>query len=63
MRTPMCAVLAMLLSITVAHAQQVQSGYTNSPQATAPIMSIDHVALGGSARVSKLIGSKVYQAI
>jgi sporulation protein YlmC with PRC-barrel domain len=62
MKAPTYAVLMTFLAVAVAQAQQVQSeSPTNSPQATAPIMSIDNVALGGSARVSKLIGSKVYQ--
>jgi hypothetical protein len=61
MRTPTCAVVAMFLSITVAHAQ-VQSGNPpGTPQATTPIAGIDNAALTASARASKLIGSKVYQ--
>jgi hypothetical protein len=61
MRTPMCAVFAMLLAIHVAHAQQAQSeSPPDSPQPTTPIGGIDHAALAGSARASKLIGSKVY---
>jgi sporulation protein YlmC with PRC-barrel domain len=59
MRTPHCAVLAMLLSITVAHAQQATS--TGAPQTATPIAGLDHAALAASARASKLIGSKVYQ--
>ena len=59
MRTPHCAVLAMLLSITVAHAQQTTS--TGNPQATTSIAGLDHAALAASARATKLIGSKVYQ--
>ena len=59
MRTPHCAVLAMLLSITVAHAQQPTS--TGAPQTATPIAGLDHAALVASARASKLIGSKVYQ--
>ena len=62
MKIPTCAVLMTFLAINAAQAQPVQSeSSTNSPQATAPIMSIDNVALGGSARASKLIGSNVYQ--
>ena len=62
MRTPTCTVVAVLLSISVAHAQQTQSGTPRStPQATTPIAGIDNTALAGSARASKLIGSKVYQ--
>jgi len=58
----MCAVVAMLLSIAVAHAQQAQSGNPpGMPQATPPIAGIDNAALAASARASKLIGSKVYQ--
>ena len=33
----------------------------STPQATTPIAGIDNTALAGSARASKLIGSKVYQ--
>jgi sporulation protein YlmC with PRC-barrel domain len=62
MRTPTCTVVAVLLSFSVAHAQQAQSGNPPStPQATTPIAGIDNTALAGSARASKLIGSKVYQ--
>ena len=62
MRTPTCAILAMFLSIGAAHAQQTQGGNPPStPQATTPIAGIDNAALAGSARASKLIGSKVYQ--
>jgi sporulation protein YlmC with PRC-barrel domain len=61
MRTPTCAVFAMLLAIHVAHAQQAQSeSPANTLQPTTPIGGIDHAALAGSARASKLIGSKVY---
>jgi sporulation protein YlmC with PRC-barrel domain len=59
MRTIKCAALAILLSVTVAHAQQATS--TGNPQATTPIAGIDNAALAASARASKLIGSKVYQ--
>ena len=59
MRNPHCAILAMLLSITVAHAQQATS--TGTPPTAAPIAGLDHAALAASARASKLIGSKVYQ--
>ena len=61
MKTLTCAVFAMLVSIPVAHAQQAQSGSpTSSPQPTTPTAGIDHAALAGSARASKLIGSTVY---
>ena len=61
MKTLTCAVFAMLVSIPVAHAQQAQSeNPTSSPQPTTPTAGIDHAALAGSARASKLIGSKVY---
>jgi sporulation protein YlmC with PRC-barrel domain len=59
MRTVKCAALAILLSVTVAHAQQATSPGT--PQATTPIAGIDNAALAASARASKLIGTKVYQ--
>jgi len=50
-----------LVASPVAHAQQAQSGSSpSSPQPATPIGGIDHAALAGSARASKLIGSKVY---
>jgi sporulation protein YlmC with PRC-barrel domain len=62
MRTPTCTVVAVLLSFSVAHAQQTQSGNSlSTAQATTPIAGLDNTALAGSARASKLIGSKVYQ--
>jgi sporulation protein YlmC with PRC-barrel domain len=53
MRTTRFAVIAMFLALTTAHAQQTQ--------ATTPIAGINDAALAGSARASKLIGSKVYK--
>ena len=63
MRTAPFAVLAMFLAVTTAHAQPTPSSDTssNKAQATTPIAGIDDAALAGSARASKLIGSKVYQ--
>jgi sporulation protein YlmC with PRC-barrel domain len=55
MRRIICASVAVLfLGLTAAHAQQTQS-------VTRPIAGIDDAVLAGSARASKLIGSKVYK--
>jgi sporulation protein YlmC with PRC-barrel domain len=53
MGTTRFAVIAMFLALATAHAQQTQ--------ATTPIAGINDAALAGSARASKLIGSKVYK--
>jgi sporulation protein YlmC with PRC-barrel domain len=50
----------VFLSVATAHAQQSQPNNPAKPQATTPILGIDDPALAGSARASKLIGSKVY---
>lgn len=60
MRAITFAVFAMFLAVATAHAQQTQSGTSIKAQATTPIAGIDPAALAGSARASKLIGSKVY---
>lgn len=57
MRTLTVAVFATSFGLTMAQAQQTQS----TAQATTPIAGLDYTALAGSARASKLIGSKVYQ--
>ena len=54
------AVFAMFLAVTTAHGQ-TQSDTSTKAQATTPISGIDTAALAGSARASKLIGSKVYK--
>jgi sporulation protein YlmC with PRC-barrel domain len=51
------ALIAMFLAVTTAHAQQS----TTKAQVTTPIAGINDAALAGSARASKLIGSKVYK--
>jgi sporulation protein YlmC with PRC-barrel domain len=61
MRTMTFAMFAMSLAVATAHAQPPQSGTSTEAQATTPIAGIDHAALTGSARASKLIGSKVYK--
>jgi hypothetical protein len=62
MKTTMCALIATLLAFTVAHAQQPQSEMPPiNSQPAAAFPGPDHAALEGSARASKLIGSKVYQ--
>lgn len=54
------AVFAMFLVITTAYGQ-TQSDTSTKSKATTPISGIDTTALAGSARASKLIGSKVYK--
>ena len=53
-------VFAMFLVFTSAYSQSRRDTSAN-PQATTPIPRIDTTALAGSARASKLIGSKVYK--
>jgi sporulation protein YlmC with PRC-barrel domain len=54
-------VFVMFLAVTPARGQQVQSDSSTKNQAMTPISGIDDTALAGSARASKLIGSKVYK--
>ena len=61
MKTTAFAVFVMFFAVTTAHAQQAQSDSSAKTQAMRPISGIDDVALAGSARASKLIGSKVYK--
>jgi sporulation protein YlmC with PRC-barrel domain len=61
MKTTTFAVCLMFLAVTTAHAQQSQSDSSAKTQAMTPMSGIDDVALAGSARASKLIGSKVYK--
>ena len=59
MRTTI-AVVAMYLAVTTAHGQ-TRSDTSTTAQATIPISGIDIAALAGSARASKLVGSKIYK--
>jgi sporulation protein YlmC with PRC-barrel domain len=59
MKTTTFAIFAALLTSTTAHAQQPQSD--TRAHAVTPIAGIDDAVLAGSARASKLIGSKVYK--
>ena len=61
MKAIMFAVFLMFLAVTTAHAQQAQSDSSTKTQAITPIAGIDDTILAGSARASKLIGSKVYK--
>jgi sporulation protein YlmC with PRC-barrel domain len=61
MKPAISAALALVLSIAAAHAQQGPGDSAATARATTPIAGIDDTALAGSARASKLIGSKVYQ--
>src|SRR5258708_36635155 len=56
MRTKTLTILMMFLAVTTT-AAQAQS----DTAATAPITGIDSTALAGSARASRVIGSKVYK--
>jgi PRC-barrel domain len=60
MRTRTVAAFMMFLSAAPAHAQQSQTENFGKAQPTTPILGIDDAAFVGSARASKLIGSKVY---
>jgi len=54
------AIFVMFVAVTTADAQQAQSNSSTKAQAITPIAGIDDTVLAGSARASKLIGSKVY---
>ena len=59
MRIMMFAAVALLPAFTAAQAQQTQTD--GAAAQVTQIAGIDDAALAGSARASKLIGSKVYQ--
>jgi sporulation protein YlmC with PRC-barrel domain len=59
MKRTVFGALMMFIAITTAHAQQAPSN--GSTKIQVPISGIDDAALAGSARASKLIGSKVYK--
>ena len=54
------AIFVMFVAVTTADAQQAHSNSSTKAQAITPIAGIDDTVLAGSARASKLIGSKVY---
>jgi hypothetical protein len=58
MKIMVSAVLAILLALTTAHAQQSQR---DVEPVTSPMAGLDNEVWGKSARASKLIGSKVYK--
>jgi sporulation protein YlmC with PRC-barrel domain len=60
MKTTIFAAVAMFLAVTTAHAQPAWSEKSMA-QATMATMGLESAALAGSARASKLIGSKVYK--
>jgi sporulation protein YlmC with PRC-barrel domain len=61
MRTTTFAASMVFLSVAAsAHAQQSQTENPAKAQATTSTLGIDDAAFAGSARASKLIGSKVY---
>jgi sporulation protein YlmC with PRC-barrel domain len=61
MKSALSTALALVLSVAAAQAQQGQGDSAATARAATPIAGIDDTALAGSARASKLIGSKVYQ--
>jgi hypothetical protein len=61
MKTLAYAALAMCLASAAAFAQTRPDNRAAYAQASTPIAGIDEAALAGSARASKLIGSRVYQ--
>ncbi len=61
MRTTAAATLVMLCVIPLANGQPAPTGAPSEPASVTPIGNLDDTALGGSARASKLIGSKVYK--
>jgi sporulation protein YlmC with PRC-barrel domain len=61
MKVGMSSVLAVFLAVSAADAQEARSDSSTNGQATTPIAGIDDAALAGSARASKLIGSKAYK--
>ena len=60
MRITTLAAVLILIAATSVQAQQSQNESAARTQSTTPIPGIDDSALAGSARASKLIGSKVY---
>ncbi|MBV8168526.1 MAG: PRC-barrel domain-containing protein [Alphaproteobacteria bacterium] len=59
MRTTAAGIVVVLCGVSLAQAQPAPTaGPTAAP---APVGSLDDTALGGSARASKLMGSKVYK--
>jgi hypothetical protein len=61
MRTTTAAIVVMLCGVSLAQAQPAPAAAPGQPSATTPIGNFDDAALGGSARASKLMGSKVYK--
>jgi hypothetical protein len=59
MRARSFAALVVLLCAASVHAQQSQPDSSKGKGVSTPIPGIDDTALAGSARASKLIGSKV----
>lgn len=60
LRAKSFAVIAVIIWAGSAHGQQLQTESTAKAEAITPIPGIDDAALAGSARATKLIGSKVY---
>ena len=60
MRITTLAAVLIFIAATSVQAQQSQNESAAKTQSTTPISGIDDSALAGSARASKLIGSKVY---
>jgi sporulation protein YlmC with PRC-barrel domain len=60
-KTTILTVFVMLLAVTTARSQQTRDDRSTNLQAMTPIAGIDEATFVGSARASRLIGSKVYQ--
>jgi sporulation protein YlmC with PRC-barrel domain len=60
MRSAIFAFFAMFLAASTATAQQPQSEISTTGTGATPIPGIDDATLTGSARVTKVIGAKVY---
>ena len=60
MRSTTFALFAIFLAASTASAQQPQSETSPTGTGATPIPGIDDAALKGSARVTKVIGAKVY---
>ena len=61
MKATAAAMVLALCPVPLVHAQPTPVGASDAPAAATPIGNLDAAALDGSARTSKLIGSKVYK--
>jgi sporulation protein YlmC with PRC-barrel domain len=61
MKTKTLTILILFLAVTTAAAQTQSDTAATAPITNAQITGIDSTALAGTARASKVIGSKVYK--